>query len=161
MKTTVVPFVSLFLSLLVAGVFWGTWFTLTRSIESFSAAEFIHIGKVIIANVAVPMRIIVPSCLLFLLLWVWVYPRKRTTRFYLAVAGLVLMIVTLLITLSVLVPIDNQIKEWTESTVPEDWENIRGRWKAFHAVRTFTSLASFACVALSVVRASSIVNRQS
>ena len=40
--------------MLITGVFWGTWFTLTRSIESFSSEEFVHIGKVIIANVAVP-----------------------------------------------------------------------------------------------------------
>jgi hypothetical protein len=33
-------FVALFLLALVTGVFWGTWFTLTRSIETFSPAEF-------------------------------------------------------------------------------------------------------------------------
>jgi hypothetical protein len=61
-------FVALFLLALVAGVFWGTWFTLTRSIETFSPAEFIHIGKTIIANVAWPMRILMPACILFMLL---------------------------------------------------------------------------------------------
>lgn len=151
MKTIVIPFVSLFLSLLVTGVFWGTWFTLTRSLESFSAAEFIHIGKVIIANVAVPMRIILPSCILFLGLWVWVYPQKRTMGFYLAWAGLLLMIATLLITLLVLVPIDNQLKEWSEATVPSNWEVLRSRWQVFHAARTFCSLVGFACLVFSVL----------
>jgi hypothetical protein len=32
--------VSLFFLMLITGVFWGTWFTLTRSIESFSPDEF-------------------------------------------------------------------------------------------------------------------------
>lgn len=150
-KTTVIPFISLFLLLLVTGVFWGTWFTLTRTIESFSAAEFIHIGKVIIANVAIPMRLIMPSCILFVTLSIWFYPQKRSTGFYLGAMGLILLIVTLLITLLVLVPIDNQIKGWHAATVPPDWERIRSRWQAFHTARTFTSLASFACYALSVM----------
>src|SRR5215831_16492836 len=50
-------FFALMLSALVMGVFWGTWFTLTRSIHDFSAEEFIHIGKTIIANVAVQIGI--------------------------------------------------------------------------------------------------------
>ncbi|HET9825172.1 MAG TPA: hypothetical protein VFP87_07560 [Chitinophagaceae bacterium] len=45
MKLRIVEFLALVLSTLVMGVFWGTWFTLTRSIHSFSATEFIHIGQ--------------------------------------------------------------------------------------------------------------------
>jgi len=54
--------------MLVTGIFWGTWFSLNRSIQVFSAEEFIHIGKTIIANLAVPMQFIMPSCILFMLL---------------------------------------------------------------------------------------------
>ena len=54
MKLRAVEFAALILSALVMGVFWGTWFTLTRSLDNFSAAEFIHIGKTIISNVAIP-----------------------------------------------------------------------------------------------------------
>ncbi|HEV8376090.1 MAG TPA: hypothetical protein VGR38_07645 [Candidatus Polarisedimenticolia bacterium] len=66
------------LAALVTGVFWGTWFTLTRSLESFSAAEFPHIGKTIIANVAMPMRLLMPGCLLFMILRLLRYPSKRS-----------------------------------------------------------------------------------
>ncbi len=38
MKSKLVHFIALFLLMLVTGVFWGTWFTLTRSIEAFSLA---------------------------------------------------------------------------------------------------------------------------
>ena len=137
--------------MLITGVFWGTWFTLTRSIESFSSEEFIHIGKVIISNVAVPMRVIMPSGILLMLLSLWFYRRKKTTGFYLGMVSFFLIILVLLITLIVLVPIDNDIKEWTASTVPQDWEDIRGKWKAFHAIRTFASLTSFVCFSLSIL----------
>ena len=62
---------------LVTGVFWGTRFTLTRSLDSFSAAEFLHIGKTIIANVAVPMRILMHASLLVTLGAIWLYPVKH------------------------------------------------------------------------------------
>src|SRR6266550_7903252 len=111
MKHKFIYFGSLFFLMLITGVFWGTWFTLTRSIESFSSDEFRHIGKVIIANVALPMSIIMPLGILLMLLSIWFYNKKKSTGFYLGLLSFVLIIVTLLITLIVLVPIDNEIKE--------------------------------------------------
>ena len=142
---------ALFLLMLITGVFWGTWFTLTRSIESFSPDEFIHIGKVIIANVAMPMRVIIPSGILFMLLSLWIYKRKKTASFYIGILSVILIIATLLITLLVLVPIDNNIKMWTATTIPTDFEAIRDKWRTYHAIRTFLSLASFLSFSLFVL----------
>ena len=153
MKHKFIYFTSLFLLMIITGVFWGTWFTLTRSIESFSSEEFVHIGKVIIANVAVPMSVIMPSGILMILLSLWFYTRKNSLGFYSGLLSFVLIIVVLLVTLLVLVPIDNNIKEWTTSTLPEKWEDIRDKWKIFHAIRTFTSLASFACFSFFILTA--------
>src|SRR5579862_9381107 len=122
MKLKVIQFTVLFLLLLVTGLFWGTWFAISQSIQDFSAAEFIHIGKVIIANVAMPMRIILPGCMLFMLLAIWFYPQKSGTGFYLSVVAFILIIIVLYITVGIEVPIDNQIKQWTASSVPSDWE---------------------------------------
>src|SRR6266487_4169363 len=148
MKSKLIDFAGLFLLALVTGVFWGTWFTLTRSIETFSAAEFIHIGKTIIANVAWPMRILMPSSIFFMILSAWLYPEKRSPGFYFSLAACFLIIIALLITLLVEVPIDNQIKTWTTLTVPVGWEAIRDRWQFFHTARTFVSLASFGSLLL-------------
>ena len=144
-------FVALFLLALVTGVFWGTWFTLTRSIEVFSPAEFIYIGKTIIANVAWPMRILMPACILFMVLAAGLYPEKKSPGFFLNVAACLLIIVALLITLLVGVPIDNQIKTWTAETTPSDWEAIRERWQYFHTARTFVSLASLGSLAIAII----------
>src|SRR6185436_6978392 len=98
--------VSLFFLLLITGVFWGTWFTLTRSIESFSPDEFAHIGRVIIDNVAIPMRIIMPTGILLVIWSLWISKQKNGMGFYMGVLSLILIIATLLITVLVLVPID-------------------------------------------------------
>src|SRR5437868_5778532 len=145
MKLKIVQFLTLFLLLLVAGVFWGTWFTLTRSLETFSGEEFIHIGKTIISNVAVPMSIIMPLCILFMILSLWFYPQKKSAGFYLSAIAFILLIATLLITVLIEVPIDNEIKKWTAATILSNWESIRDHWDVFHSIRTFTSLASFGC----------------
>jgi len=139
-----VSLLALFLLALVTGVFWGTWFTLTRSIETFSASEFIHIGQTIIANVAWPMRMLMPACIVFMFLSAWLVPERRSAAFSLSVAAGLLIVVALLITLFVEVPIDNQIKRWTADTVPSEWTTIRARWQTFHTARTFVSLASLA-----------------
>ncbi len=92
-----------------------------------------------------------PSCILLMILSAWFHPEKRSPGFYFSLAACVLIIIALLITLLVEVPIDNQIKTWTASTVPSDWEAIRERWQLFHTARTFISLASFGSLALAIV----------
>lgn len=154
MKLKITEFITLIFLLLVTGLFWGTWFAMTRSIEAFTAAEFIKIGKVIILNVATPMRIIFPGSLLLIVMSVFLSTEKRSISFYLKILALLLMIVTLLITLLVEVPIDNELKNWTIDSVPDDWEAIRLRWKFYHMLRTFSSLTGF----MSYV-ASAIFNR--
>ena len=95
---------SLFFLMLITGVFWGTWFTLTRSIEMFSPDEFTHIGKVIIANVALAIRIIMPSGIVLTIWSLWLCIQKQSTGYYTGVLSLVLLIATLLITVLILVP---------------------------------------------------------
>jgi uncharacterized membrane protein len=136
--------------MLVTGVFWGTWFTLTRSLHEFEPAEFIHIGKVIISNVALPMRILMPLCILGMLISIWLYPDKRSKRFYFGIAACIFIIITLLITLLILVPIDNEIKTWTALTLPVDFNQTRNSWEFYHAMRTFTSVISFICFVLAM-----------
>ena len=118
MNAKIIKNASCILLMLITGVFWGTWFTLTRSIEDFSSAEFLHIGKVIIADVANPMKILMPAGILLLGWTTWMEYRKKSSSFYLLLASFLLLVVSLLITLIVEVPIDNQIKTWTAMTLP-------------------------------------------
>jgi len=151
MKRRLIYFAALFLLMLITGVFWGTWFTLTRSLKDFSADEFIHIGKEIISNVAVPMAIIMPAGILLIVSSLWLYRPKKSAGFYLGLLSFVLIIIVLIVTLTILVPIDNQIKQWTVSTMPEDWQQIRNKWDMFHTVRTFASLLSFALFSVAIL----------
>jgi uncharacterized membrane protein len=128
------------LVVLVAGVFWGTWFSLSRSMYELPAETFITIGKEIMQNVAVPMSIMMPASVIGLAFLLIGARKVNAVYFYCILVALILFIVALIVTLSVEVPIDNQIRTWTASTIPSDWENIRDRWEWFHALRTFASL---------------------
>lgn len=144
MKHRTITFLGLLAFALVMGVFWGTWFTLTRSLETFQGPAFLQIGKTIIANVAWPMRILMPLALLLAVLSVVTHPELRSRSFWLMVIGLALMLITLGITVGVEVPIDNAIKGWTAATLPADWTDQRLIWKQYHALRTFTAIGAFA-----------------
>ena len=94
----VMLFVHVFLFALVVGVFWGTWFSLSRSMSAITASTFLEVGHTMIGNLGGPMAVLMPA------------------------------------TLVSAVPVD---------TLPSDWSSIRNRWEAFHAARTFISLAGF------------------
>jgi uncharacterized membrane protein len=136
---------------LVMGVFWGTWFALSRSIAVLREQTFLDIGHTTIRNLAVPMSILMPLALVSALLLLLLLP-KRSKAFALALAGFLLMIVTLIVTLGVEVPIDRQIEQWTVATLPPDWQALRDRWEFYHAVRTFVSIG-----ALGFTTASSLI----
>jgi hypothetical protein len=148
-KMKIAQFICLLLLALVTGIFWGTWFSLSRSIAALRAETFLEIGRTMIGNLAWPMRLLFPAALLSLIaVLIGQFREKRksgsSAPFGFTLAAFALFIAALLITLLVNVPIDNQLKDWTIATLPPDWAAIRDRWEYFHGLRTLAAVAGFA-----------------
>ena len=142
-----IQFVTMSLFTLVAGLFWGTWFSLSRSIASITPAAFLEIGHTMIANLGGPMSVLIPATIVSMLVLVVVlYRRHDKAALVLAAAALGLLVVSTAITLSVNVPIDGQTAEWTVGTLPADWEPIRNPWEFYHGLRTALTLVGAGCL---------------
>src|SRR5690349_1715469 len=148
MLAKLAQFLELMLYVLVAGVMWGTWLSLGRTMTQYDAATFLTDGKHMIANLGAVMAVLMIAAIVAGLLVVVVLFRGRsTTAAWLALAGLLLMVAVLVVTLSVEVPIDNKISGWSVAILPPDWQHIRARWADFHTLRTFLSLGAVAAAA--------------
>jgi uncharacterized membrane protein len=142
-----VQFVTLLLFSLVTGVFWGTWFSLSRSMAEITPGTFLEVGRLMIANLGGPMSVLMPMALLSaLLLCVLLFRGRQSRATLFSSAALVLMAVALVITLVVNVPIDRQIQTWTTAALPPEWSAIRDRWEFYHGLRTLLSLGALACL---------------
>jgi uncharacterized membrane protein len=135
---------------LVMGVFWGTWFSLSRTMSQLSAETFVAVGHQMIRNLGRPMAILLPLALLSALVTLaLLWQARRAAALLWLLAGFLLMVAVLVVTLLVEVPIDNQIKTWTVATLPGDWRSIQSRWELFHTIRTFLSIAAVVAVTIS------------
>ncbi|MDX3538194.1 DUF1772 domain-containing protein [Streptomyces sp. MB09-01] len=70
-------------------------------------------------------------------------------------AGLVvtagaLLILSVIMSLLLLVPINNRGKTWTPENRPADWKEQMNRWDRFHYVRVAVIIAAFALLAAAV-----------
>jgi uncharacterized membrane protein len=149
-RTRAAQATTIILFALVMGIFWGTWFSLSRTMDQLSAETFLAVGHEMIRNLGGPMAILLPLSLLsglvtLALLW----PHRDAAAFWWLAAGFLLMVAALVITLAVEVPIDNRIEAWTVATLPADWRSIQSRWELWHTIRTFTSIAAVVTATIS------------
>jgi len=144
MFVKLIQFLGIMLYVLVAGVMWGTWLALGRTMTRYDATTFLTDGKHMISNLATVMAVLMISAATVGVLMVVLLFRQSRTAGWLALAGLLLIFAVIAVTLSIEVPIDNKIKTWTTATLPSNWQNIRAQWAAFHTLRTFLSLAAVA-----------------
>ena len=150
MKVRVAQAITIVLFALVMGVFWGTWFSLSRTMGRLSPETFLAVGHEMIRNLGVPMAILLPLALLSALVTLALQRSGgRTAAFWWMAAGFLLMVAALVITLAVEVPIDNQIETWTAATLPGDWRSIQTRWELGHTIRTFLSIAAVVAATIS------------
>jgi uncharacterized membrane protein len=62
----------------------------------------------------------------------------------LAVTAGALLILSVIMSILVLVPINNRSKTWTPDDRPADWKEQMKRWDRFHYVRVAVLIAAFA-----------------
>ena len=152
MKIRTAQATTLVLFALVMGVFWGTWFSLSRTMDQLSGETFVAVGHQMIQNLGAPMAILLPLALLSALVTLaLLWPGRDTAAFRWLLAGFLLMVAALVITLALEVPIDNKIETWTAATLPGDWRSIQSRWELWHTVRTFASIAAVVAATISAV----------
>jgi uncharacterized membrane protein len=149
MRTRAAQATTIVLFALVMGVFWGTWFSLSRTMERLPADTFVAVGHQMIRNLGAPMAILLPLALLSALVTLALLWPDRGAAFWWMAAGFLLMVAALVLTLAVEVPIDNQIQDWTAATLPGDWRSIQSRWELFHTLRTFASIAALVAATIS------------
>ncbi|MGW2512315.1 anthrone oxygenase family protein [Streptomyces scopuliridis] len=65
----------------------------------------------------------------------------------LVVIAAALLILSVIMSLLLLVPINNRSKTWTTENLPEDWKEQMNRWDRFHYVRVAVIIAAFALLA--------------
>ncbi|GAB2991598.1 DUF1772 domain-containing protein [Streptomyces pseudoechinosporeus] len=58
-----------------------------------------------------------------------------------------LLILSVIMSLLLLVPINNRVKTWTADNRPADWKEQLQRWDRWHYVRVAVIIAAFACLA--------------
>jgi uncharacterized membrane protein len=151
-RTRAAQAITILLFALVMGVFWGTWFSLSRTMNRLSPDTFLAVGHQMIQNLGTPMAILLPFALLSALITlVLVRQQGQATAFWWLLGGFLLMLAALAVTLAVEVPIDNRIQTWTAGSLPGDWRSIQARWETWHTVRTFLSIAAVAAATISAV----------
>jgi len=151
MTVKLTQLITLVLVALVAGVFWGPWLGLSRSIDSFTPATFLAIGRTMIGNLAPVMPVLMLLAAASQLALLVLLYRQRSTGFPTVAIGFALFLVALLVTLLVEVPIDNQLKSWTLASMPANWMDLRDKWERFHVIRTFSALVGMAMMIAATV----------
>jgi uncharacterized membrane protein len=140
MALKVCELISIVASALVAGMFFGPWLALTRSIGSFEPEVFLAVVHRLNRNMAPVMTILMPVALLSIVPVLSISYGEQPKTFSFALTGFVLFTVALLVTMLVEVPIVKQIETWTVSTLPGNWQRLRDRWGAFHLMRIVPSM---------------------
>jgi uncharacterized membrane protein len=134
--------ISIILSALTAGMFYGPWVALTRSMKTFAPEVFLAIVDRMNRSMAPAMTVLMPATLLSIIPVMLLSYYERPMVFYLSATAFVLFIVALLVTVTVEVPIVQQIVTWTASALPENWQRLRDRWMRFHIIRVVAGLTS-------------------
>jgi uncharacterized membrane protein len=135
--------VSIVLSALVMGVFWGPWVGLTRSVATLGPDAFIAVSHRLNRNLGPLMKVLMPAALLSTVPTL-VISSGRPATFYPSLAGVALFVLALIVTMAVEVPIATRTMAWTIDTLPPNWRQLRDRWASVHTVRVVAGIAGVA-----------------
>jgi uncharacterized membrane protein len=151
MALKVFELLSIVLLMIVGGLYWGPWVALSRSMATFEPGVFLAIVKRMNRNMEPVMTVLMPVALVSTLPVMALSFEKERYTFYLTMAGLAMFLVTLIVTLVVEVPIVKQMDRWTISTLPDNWQELRDRWGAFHLLRIVPAVAGLILLLVGVI----------
>jgi Domain of unknown function (DUF1772) len=144
-------FLSIILSALVAGMFYGPWAALSRSFRTLKPEVFLPVVDRMNKNMAPIMTVLMPASFLSMVPVLLMSYSDHLATFYLTLSAFSLLIVALLITMLVEVPIVEQIVTWTPTTLPDNWQHLRNRWGRFHIIRVVAGVSGLVLLLVAAI----------
>ena len=127
-------------------MFWGPWVALTVSIRTFAPEVFLALTKRLARNIGAVMTLLLPLALATMVPVLLLAHARHAATFYLFLAGFGLYATALLVTVWVEVPLVQQMEQWTATSLPANWEQVRDRWGRFHVVRVAVAVLGLAAL---------------
>jgi len=79
--------------------------------------------------------------------------RQTGSPFILAVASTVFWLAAILLTVTGLVPINNQVSHWDLERLPGDWKQLRNQWDRLHLIRLSILIIALICLTIACLTA--------
>ena len=76
----------------------------------------------------------------------WGHPRAQTVT-----VAVALLLVSVIMSVTLLVPINSRVARWSVEGTPADWQQQVGRWNGFHYARVGLIVAAFVLLVLAGV----------
>jgi hypothetical protein len=137
---------STYCAVVLSGLFAGFLVTvavLEGSMRDEDAAVYTQVRLIELKHLDdLATALLIPALVVITALAVISFRRGATHR-WTALIALALLLVTLIISVSISVPINTMQQAWSVASPPADWANIRDRWQLAHLARTATAVVAF------------------
>jgi uncharacterized membrane protein len=142
----------LFLTMLMVALLAGRafWAGVVDNQANFSAVTYVAYFQQVNRDIESPIRVIGNAAILLTLASAVLSWRDRPV-FYMLLGAFGCVLASLLVTVLVHLPINNQIAGFDPVALPANWPDLRDRWWGFHKVRLVILLAGMSLVFLAVV----------
>ncbi|MGW7207097.1 anthrone oxygenase family protein [Streptomyces sp. NPDC054837] len=142
------------IGLIFGGVFTGFLvcvLVLETSLRDYDAKVYAQVRQVELDNLdTLASATLIPTIIATAILVVGAWKAKGRDL-YIPLAALALLLLILILTIAVNLPINADQKDWTVTSPPSDWADVRDKWQTSHAVRTVAALVAFGLLAFSAI----------
>ncbi len=143
------------LAVLILGLMCGSEFNVaafghpTLSRQPLETHILVRSSYAALLGRVMPFWMATSTLLNLILLFPFMHLNEAAWR--LAAVAFVIQVIAVLFSVVAPVPINNRIARWTPQALPNDWQVQEHRWDLYHWLRTFSLVAAFTILALSVV----------
>ena len=147
---TPIGFVAVLFSGLFAG-FLSTILVFEATLRGYGSAVYTQVRLIELAHLDdLATGLLVPAILGSAALALAVIRRRDADR-WLALTAVLLLLVTMVISVSISVPINTAQLSWSVAAPPADWSAVRDRWQLAHVARTTTAVLAFVLLTVAVM----------
>jgi uncharacterized membrane protein len=135
-----------FVAVLFSGLFAGfltTVLVVEATLRGYGSAVYTQVRLIELAHLDdLATTLLLPAILASVVLAVAVFRRQGSSR-WVPLTAVVLLLATLVISVSISLPINTAQASWSVAAPPADWSTVRDRWQLAHVARTTTSVLAF------------------